>query len=115
MSGGRLCLCIRLGSGFTTLGSLAFAVPASPANAQETFVLNVLGLDPADPSAMLQPEAACLRRLLASACALQLPDLSRSPGPPSYRYTAELLTPETMPSLEVLSAVKLAHHSGDSV
>ena len=103
-----------LDSGYSTLGALAFAVPSSPANAQETFVMNVLGLDPADPAALMLPEAACLRRLLAVASSLQLPGLasvSATPlSPPAIsaskltatevlslrrtfqqRYTAELL------------------------
>ena len=127
-----------LDSGYATLGALAFAVPASPANAQETFIMNVLGLDPADPAALMLPEAACLRRLLAVASSLQLPGLasvSASSTPPpatsaskltaaevlslrrtfQQRYSAELLTPDTMPSVEFLSAVKHAHASGDSV
>ena len=127
-----------LDSGYATLGALAFAVPSSPANAQETFVMNVLGLDPADPAALMLPETACLRRLLAVASSLQLPGLaSVSANPVSQpatsaskltaaevlslrrtfqqRYTAELLTPDTMPSVEFLSAIKHAHASGDSV
>ena len=57
-----------LDSGYATLGALAFAVPASPANAQETFIMNVLGLDAADPAALMLPEAACgcLWRLLCN-------------------------------------------------
>ena len=112
-------------SGYATLGALAFAVPSSPANAQETFIMNVLGLDPADPAALMLPEAACLRRLLAVASSLQLPGLasvSASSTPPpttsaskltaaevlslrrtfQQRYTAELLTPDTMPSVEFI-------------
>ena len=127
-----------LDSGYSTLGALAFAVPSSPANAQETFVMHVLGLDPADPAALMLPEAACLRRLLAVASSLQLPGLasmSATPlSPPAIsaskltaaevlslrrtfqqRYTAELLTPDTMLSVEFLSAIKHAHASGDSV
>ena len=121
-----------LDSGYTTLGSLAFAVPASPANAQETFIVNLLGLDLADSAALMQAEAAFVRLLLASACPLNLPGLSSAgssaaaaPSPASankltpaevltlrrtfqQRYTAELLTPDTMPFLESLSAVKHA-------
>ena len=109
-------------TGLYHVGFFGFCVPASLTNAQETFILNVWGLDPADPSAMMQPEAARLRRLLASACALQLPGLSpassqsMTPAPAATSakltsaevqalrrtfqqgYTAKLLMPETMPS-----------------
>ena len=126
-----------LDSGYATLQALAFAVPASPANAQETFIMNVLGLDPADPAALMLPETACLRRLLAVASSLQLPGLasaSASSTPPpatsaskltaaevlslrrtfQQRYTAEL-PPDTMPSVDFLSAVKHAHASTNLV
>ena len=125
-----------LDSGYATLGALAFAVPASPANAQETFIMNVLALDPADPAALMLPEAACLRHLLAVASSLPgLASASANSTPPpatsaskltaaevlslrrtfQQRYTAELLTPDTMPSVDFLSAVKHAHASGDLV
>ena len=99
-------------SGFTTLGSLTFAVASSSANAQETCILNVLGLDPADPSALMLPDAACLRRLLAVACSLQLPGLSSAASASSSAPAASggsILAPYVPATLSLCSGRSRLH------
>ena len=68
------------------LGSLMFAVPDSPPSAADSWISNLLGLDPADPRAMLSAEVSCLRRLLATARGL-CPPVSR-PGEASSSASA---------------------------
>ena len=66
---------------FTTLGSLMFAVPESPPSAADSWISNLLGLDPADPRALLSAEVSCLRRLLATARGMCPPAVR--PGEPA--------------------------------
>ena len=121
---------------FSTLGSLMFAVLDSPPSAADSWITNLLGLDPADPRAMLSAEVSCLRRLLATARGLcppvALPGESSSSASVSAgtassankltpsevqglrktflsRYPSELLSPESTPSLDFLRAIKSAH------
>ena len=127
---------------FTTLGSLMFAVPESPPSATDSWISNLLGLDPADPRALLSAEVSCLRRLLATARALCPPaarpgepassqSLASGPSASSTKltptevqglrktflstYPSELLSPDTTPSLDFLSALKSAHSAGQPV
>ena len=126
--------------GFATLGSLMFAVPESPPSATDSWISNLLGLDPADPRALLSAEVSCLRRLLATARGMCPPAVrpgepaSAQPLPSSAssakmtpsevqglrktfmsRYPSELLSPDTTPSLDFLSALKSAHAAGQPV
>ena len=128
-----------LEANFRTLGSLIFAVPDQPPAAADTFIVSVLGLDPADASALLCAEASCIRRLLAlarslgpaapptstAASAASAPAaLSAKLSPAeiaslrksfSQSYTSELLGPDSMPSPDFLSALKSAHASGTTL
>ena len=128
-----------LEANFRTLGSLIFAVPDQPPAAADTFIVSVLGLDPADASALLCAEASCIRRLLALARSLgpAAPSTSTAASAPaapaalsaklsaaeiaslrksfSQSYTSELLGPDSMPSPDFLSALKSAHASGTTL
>ena len=128
-----------LEANFRKLGSLIFAVPDQPPAAADTFIVSVLGLDPADASALLCAEASCIRRLLALARSLgpAAPPTSTAASAAaapatlsaklsaaeiaslrksfSQSYTSELLGLDSMPSPDFLSALKSAHASGTTL
>ena len=113
--------------GFASLGSLAFAVSdMSDADEVRLFLRSTLSLADTDDAALVSADSACIRRLLfeassaaptasASSTKIAVPDLLHLRKNFLAKYPGELLTPDSAPSVDLLSLLKNHHDSQQSL